>query len=198
MGLATLDPPPAAIDPAAPPPWPEPTGSVVAPVPPQKQTALALFGGSVVPVILVGSAALAGNAAMMKVGVAAAVVLIVLGWLKLREANALSPAYRARFERSRRAWARVKASKVKGERHARGVLSHYVLEVELEVWLSSEATHRTAPTATPVATEATVPAAIAPQVVPGAFLAVLYDPLERTALPYTLVTREGAQLAISS
>lgn len=85
---------------------------------------------------------------------------------------------------------------MKGEHHNRGVLSHYELELELEIWEPAAATHRTAPATARTRVEARAPAARGAQVLPGAFFAVMYDPVDGTAIPFTLLTREGVQFSV--
>jgi hypothetical protein len=196
--LAALDPPPAALEPGAPPPWPAPTGRFVEPMLPQLGTAYSFIGASVVPFLLAFFTMIEGKHGLSKVAVVVGVLLAGFGVLKLRSAKALLPAHRARYERAARCWARIKSSRVLRERHDRGVLSRYELELDLEVWDPSarDSVHRSAPSSTPVRTEASVPAALGPHVVPGAFFAVAFDPVERSALPFTLLTREGAQLPV--
>jgi hypothetical protein len=198
MDLTTLEPPPSSLEPDAPPPWPEPTGKFVEPTLPQESTGCGFLASALIPTAFMFFTAIEGNYGLTKFAAAAFVTLILIGWLKLRQAKALRPAHKARFERSRRCWARVKSSKVKEERHNRGVLSHYVLDLELELWErgGAETPHRSAPKSTPLHAEAKVPAPLGPQVVPGAFFAVMFDPVERNAIPFTLLTRDGAQFAV--
>lgn len=196
--LETLAPPPSSLDPDAPPPWPEPTGEFVAPVLSQQATGYALIGGAVIPAMLVFFTAIEGKYGLTKLAAAVVVGMLLVGWLKLRRARALLPAHTARFERSRRCWARIKNSKIKEERVNRGVLTHYVLDLELELWepASGGAPHRSAMTSSPIKVEAKVPAPLSPQVLPDAFFAVMFDPVERHAIPFTLLTREGAQFPV--
>lgn len=198
MDLGTLNPPPSALEPGSPPPWPEPTGTFVAPTLPQESTGCGLVAGAIIPLLLVVFTLIEGNYGLTKLAAVVAAGLVLAGWLMLRRAKALQPARRARLERSRRCWARIKSSTVKEERHNRGVLSHYVLHLELELWeqAGAETPHRSAPKSTLVHAEAKVPAPLGPQAVPGAFFAVMFDPVERNAIPFTLLTRDGAQFAV--
>jgi hypothetical protein len=197
MNLTALDPPPAALEPTAPPPWPEPTGTFVEPTLPQESTGCGFLAAALVPTAMGLFSIVEGNYGFTKIAAVLAVVLAVLGLWILRGAKALKPAHRERFARCRRSWARIKSSTVKGEHKNRGVLSHYTVEVDLEIWEPASATHRTAPMSTSTKLETRIPAALSAQVLPGAFFAVMFDPVERTAMPFTLLTREGAQLPIS-
>lgn len=198
MDLATLAPPPSALEPDAPPPWPEPTGKFVVPAMPLENMGCGLIGGALLALVWVFFTAIEGKYGLTKFAAVVAAILLLVGWLGLRRAKALRPAHRAPFERSKRLWARIKTSKVISEQHNRGVLAHYVLDVELELWETGggDTPHRSAKTSTPIRLEAKVPAALGPQALPGAFFAVMFDPVERKAIPFTLLTRDGAQFAV--
>jgi hypothetical protein len=198
MALTTLDPPPSSLEPDAPPPWPEPTGKFVEPVLPQESTGCGLIASALIPAAFTFFTAIEGKYALTKFAAVVMVVLLLLGWFMLRRAKAAQPAHRERFARSRRCWARIKSSTVREERVNRGVLSHYVLDLDLELWETTggETPHRSSATSTPIRAEAKIPAALGPHAVPGAFFAVLFDPVERHAIPFTLLTKDGAQFAI--
>lgn len=198
MDLAALEPPPSALEPDAPPPWAEPTGLFVEPALPQEGTAFGFIGAAFIPVVMALFSLVERNYGFTKLAVVVAVVLLAVGIFLQRRAKALMPAHRARFERSRRCWARVKSSKVKGDRKNRGAVTHYVLDLELDVWDSraGESPHRSVPSSTPVKVEAAIPAALGPQVMAGAFFAVAFDPVERVAIPFTLLTRDGGQFPV--
>ena len=198
MELAALDPPPAALEPDAPPPWPEPTGKLAEPELPQEGAGCGSIAIAIPFVIMALFSLIEKNYAFTKIAVGIAVLLVGFGLFMLRRAKAYLPARRARIARLRPCWARVKSSKVKSERKQRGALTHYVLDLDLEIWEPSpRATpHRTAPHATAATIEAVVPSALGPHVLPGAFFAVAVDPIDRGIIPFTLLTRDGAQFPV--
>lgn len=203
MSLEALTPPPAALEPGASPPWPEPTGQFVPPLPPQLGTAYGWIAIALVPALMAFFSVFESKRhgyGKSWFFLAVAVLVAVIGFAKLRSAKALLPAQRAREARSRRAWARIKSSKVKEERRDRGTVTRYLLDLELEIWevpgAGAGSTHRTAPSSVSAQVETSVPAALAPQVLPGAFFAVSYDPIDHVAIPFTLLTRDGAQFPL--
>ena len=198
MNLTALDPPPESLEPTAPPPWPEPTSTFNEPTLPQETTGCGFIASAAIPLVM-GFFSLfeSNNRGFTILSAVIAVGLILVGSVFLRVAKRRMPAHRERFARCRRSWARIKSSAVKGEHKNRGVLSHYTVEVDLEIWEPAGATHRTAPMSTSTKLETRIPAALSAHVLPGAFFAVMFDPVERTAIPFTLLTRQGAQLPIS-
>lgn len=199
MSLGSLVPPPSALEPEAPPPWPEPSASFHRPVLPRDSIGCGFLMGALVPTAIVFFTLLEGNYAHTKLAAAVFVLLVVVGLIVLGSGKTLRRAHEARFERSRRCWARVMKSEVKGEVNDGGVLTHYVLNLELQLWEAGglETPHRSAPRiGTPLHEQAKVPAALGPHVVPGAFFAVMFDPVEQRGVPFTLVTKDGVQFSV--
>ncbi len=201
--LASLAPTPAQLEPGAAPPWPAPTGTFTPPKNAPLGCAFAAFFGAAVAgfvaiMFLVGRQVVYPVAATLGV---AFLVGLAIGFSYLLQAKALAPARSLRLARLRRAWARVLTSTMVGEERNRGVLSHYLLDLQLEVWEPAPTdpalAHRVAATCHSVRVSGTaIPAALAPQVVPGAFFAVAFDPVDQSALPFSLLTRDGAQFPL--
>ncbi|WP_434419164.1 hypothetical protein [Nannocystis pusilla] len=73
----------------------------------------------------------------------------------------------------------------------------YEIAVQLEVWLGANANDpHGSSVPIPISHRLFAPATAGASVVPGAYLGVLYDPVDRRVVAQSLVTRDGAQLPL--
>jgi hypothetical protein len=95
-------------------------------------------------------------------------------------------------------WARILHSEIVGSRYgSEGVLTHYQLALELELWPRGEAGYRVTPTPITCTLHTDFDVALAGHIVPGTFFGVAYDSASTaTMLPQCLITMQGAVLPV--
>ncbi|MCY0989988.1 hypothetical protein OV203_22810 [Nannocystis sp. ILAH1] len=152
--------------------------------------------------------AFAGLAMMTDVPVLIGLLAVGSGGMLIVAIRSLAAALRERpaqlsahAEHSRRAhltWARIVGAEIVGERRGKhGVLVNYEIAVQLEVWPGTNPNDPHGPTVpAPVSHHLVVPASVSASVVPGAYLGVLHDPVDRRVVVQSLVTRDGAQFPL--
>lgn len=199
VALAALQPAPSQVARESAPPWPPPALRVPSVPPPFSDRPANNF---------IMAFAFAGLAVMTDVPVLIGLLAVGSGGMLIVAIRSLAAALRERpaqlsahAEHSRRAqltWARIVGAEIVGERRGKhGVLVKYEIAVQLEVWPGTNANDPHGPTVpAPVSHHLVAPASVSASVVPGAYLGVLHDPVERRVVVQSLVTRDGAQFPL--
>lgn len=197
LSLAALQPAPSEVARESAPPWPPPALRVPSKAPPFPERPFLNLTMAVAFAVL---AVMTDVPVLIGLLAAAAVVMVIVTRRSLREAlrerSVQLAAHAEHFRRSRLTWARIVGAEIVGERRNKhGTPVSYEIAVQLEVWPGTNANDPHG-SAVPVSHPLVVLAPMGASVVPGAYLGVLYDPVDHRVVPQSLVTRDGAQLSI--
>ena len=200
VSLAALQPGPNEVARESDPSWPPPAlrvGFAPPPFPDRPANNFVMAIAFAVLALMTDVPALIG---LLAVGSGGMLIVAVRSLsAALRERAAQLSAHAERTQRSRLAWARIVGAEIVGERRSKhgALVVTYEIGVQLEVWLGPNANDPHGPTAPiPISHRLFAPATAGASAVPGAYLGVLYDPVDRRVVAQSLVTRDGAQFPL--